>query len=227
MNATAVKCFSPIIWKRTWIFSLAESQYAISSIATGSSDVQVITKYFRDMENREKERQKTGGGKDNKTPAYIVFALDKDLFERSEFFKEVIQDKEYRGFSFIPAFENVSKECTKLVDFRQGNILIDLNDPDAPDIAITSDAVDPGYLKKSMISLSKINLLLDSDKSYSLPSMITFLEMYGVGKVEHLNPFSRWERNNPVKSLAVPIGIGTDGKLFTLDLHEKHQGPHG
>ena len=51
--------------------------------------------------------------------------------------------------------------------------------------------------------------------------------MYNVGKVEHLNPISRWERNNPVKSLAVPIGMGTDGKLFTLDLHEKYQGPHG
>ena len=42
-----------------------------------------------------------------------------------------------------------------------------------------------------------------------------------------MSPFSRWETNNPVKSLAVPIGVGTDGKLFTLDLHEKYQGPHG
>ncbi len=205
-----------------------DNEQTIRFVATNSSDVQVITKYFRDKQTQEEEARKPGSPKnDNKGPSYIVFALDKNLFEQSEVFKELLQDREYRGFSFVPAFENVPKECTKLVDMRKGNVLIDLNNPDAIDIPLTLDSVDFNYLRKSMGNLSRINLHLDSSQTYSLPSMITFLEMYGVGRVEHLNPFSRWERNNPVKSLAVPIGIGTDGKLFTLDLHEKHQGPHG
>ena len=29
-------------------------------------------------------------------------------------------------------------------------------------------------------------------QSYSLPKMVTFLEMYGVGSVEQLNPLKRW-----------------------------------
>lgn len=205
-----------------------DNERTIRFIATNSSDVQVITKYFRDKQSREEEAKKNSFKKtDNKNPAYIVFALDKNLFEQSEIFKELLQDCEYRGFSFIPAFENVPKECTKLIDLHKGNLLIDLNNPDVADIPITLDSVETQWLQKSMGNLSRINLRMDSDKAYSLPSMITFLEMYGVGMVEHLNPFSRWERNNPVKSLAVPIGIGVDGKLFTLDLHEKHQGPHG
>lgn len=204
------------------------NERTVRFVATNSSDVLAISKYFRDKQTQEAEANKHNFKKnETKGAAYIVFALDKNLFEQSEIFKELLQEQEYRGFSFVPAFENVPKECTKLIDLRAGNLLIDLNDPAAADIAITVDVVDPYYLRRSMSSLSKINLLMDSETSYSLPSMITFLEMYGVGKVEHLNPFSRWERNNPVKSLAVPIGIGTDGKLFTLDLHEKHQGPHG
>lgn len=201
-----------------------DNERTIRFLATNSSDVQVITKYFRDKESRENGWEK---GDKNKQVAHIVFALDKNLFEQSEIFKEILQDRNYRGFSFVPAFENVPKECTKLIDFRADNLLIDLNNPDVQDIPVTIDDVDSDYLKRSMNDLSRINLLLDSDSSYSLPSMVTFLEMYGVGKVEHLNPFSRWENNNPVKSLAVPIGIGTDGQLFTLDLHEKRQGPHG
>lgn len=200
----------------------------IRFVATNSSDVQIITKYFRDQQEQEND-SKNGSYNRNKSknPAYIVFALDKDLFERSEIFKELLQEKEYQGFSFVAAFENVPKECSRLMDLRMSNMLIDLNDPNVPDIPVTVDSVDPGYLRAGMKSLSQINLLMDSSKAYTLPSMITFLEMYGVGRVEHLNPLSRWERNNPVKSLAVPIGVGTDGKLFTLDLHEKHQGPHG
>lgn len=197
-------------------------------VATNTSDVQVISKYFRDKESQYEASRSTSFGKTtSKQPAYIVFALDKNLFEQSEIFKELLQDEKYRGFSFVPAFENVPKECRKLVDLRQKNLLVDLNQSAATDIALTIDDVDPAYFHNSMHNLSKIDLLMDGDKSVALPSMVTFLEMYGVGKVEHLNPFSRWERNNPVKSLAVPIGVGTDGKLFTLDLHEKHQGPHG
>ena len=57
--------------------------------------------------------------------------------------------------------------------------------------------------------------------------MITFLEMFDVGRIEHLVSANRWKENNPVKSLATPVGISTDGSLFCLDLHEKYQGPHG
>lgn len=204
------------------------NERTIRFLATSSADAQVIAKYFRDKETEAEAHRKANFGKDNtKQPAYIVFALDKNLFDQSGIFKELLQAEKYRGFSFVPAFENVPKECTKLVDLRQHSLLINLNDPNAPDIPLTPDDLDPIHLSRSMHNLSRVNLLMDSDKTYSLPSMVTFLEMYGVGKVEHLNPLSRWERNNPVKSLAVPIGLGTDGKLFTLDLHEKHQGPHG
>lgn len=205
-----------------------DNERTIRFVATSSSDVQVITKYFRDKQMQESEAQKINFNRVKKKHlAYIVFALDKNLLEQSEIFKELLQDTTYRDFSFVPAFDNVPKECSKLIDLRKDNLLVDLNNPDVADLSLNVDTFDPYFLNKRMKSLSKINLALDSNQSYSLPSMITFLEMYGVGKVEHLNPLSRWVQNNPVNSLAVPIGIGMDGNLFTLDLHEKHQGPHG
>ena len=36
-----------------------------------------------------------------------------------------------------------------------------------------------------------------------------------------------WERAVPERSLAVPIGVRADGSLFSFDIHEKAQGPHG
>lgn len=205
-----------------------DNEKTIRFVATNSSDVQVITKYFRDKEILESDKKSSLFDKDKKKhPAYIIFSLDKNLFEQSEIIKEVLQSEKYPGISIVSAFDNAPKECTKLIDFRSGNTLVNLNDPEASDIALTIDNVDSAYLQRSMNELSKIRLLLEGDSSYTLPSMMTFLEMYNVGMVEHLNPLSRWERNNPVKSLAVPIGVGTDGNIFTLDLHEKHQGPHG
>ena len=205
-----------------------DNERSIRFIATNSSEVQVITKYFRDKDILGTDQKNfTFDSDKKKQPSYVVFALDKNLFDQSEIFKELLQGEKYRGVSIVAAFENVPKECTKLVDLRANDILVDLNDSESSDIMLAVDSVDRNYFEGSMKNLSRINLLLEEDSSFALPSMVTFLEMYGVGLVEHLNPISRWEHNNPVKSLAVPVGVGTDGKLFTLDLHEKHQGPHG
>lgn len=77
-----------------------------------------------------------------------------------------------------------------------------------------------------MHTLANIRLK-QASRALSLPKMITFLEMFNTGRIEQLNPLKRWQENNPVKSLAAPVGVGEDGSAFMLDLHEKRQGPHG
>ena len=52
------------------------------------------------------------------------------------------------------------------------------------------------------------NIELDlSARQYTLPAMMTFLEMFGVSKLEHLNPLTRWKENNPTISLQTPVGV--------------------
>lgn len=65
------------------------------------------------------------------------------------------------------------------------------------------------------------------DEESSLPTSMSFLEMYNVARLEQLNIRNRWKTNDPITSLSVPIGVHTSGDLFTLDLHEKYHGPHG
>ena len=69
--------------------------------------------------------------------------------------------------------------------------------------------------------------LLEVDEQSSLPNSLSFLEMFDVSKIEQLNIFNRWKSNDPTVSLATPIGLHSSGEVFTLDLHEKFQGPHG
>ena len=61
----------------------------------------------------------------------------------------------------------------------------------------------------------------------SIPDSVTFMEMYGAETFEDLQVSSRWEKNAPYKSLAVPIGLRGQGDLVRLNLHEKAHGPHG
>lgn len=74
--------------------------------------------------------------------------------------------------------------------------------------------------------LANIPIEIEKENS-SLPTMISFLEMYDVGNVEQLNILDRWRNSNPTKTLQVPIGVDKNRELFKLDLHEKAHGPHG
>ena len=61
----------------------------------------------------------------------------------------------------------------------------------------------------------------------SIPDSVTFMEMYGAETFEDLQVPSRWKKNAPYKSLAVPIGLRGQDDLVQLNLHEKAHGPHG
>ncbi len=71
--------------------------------------------------------------------------------------------------------------------------------------------------------------LKDRASEAELPSSITFLQGYHARRVEDLDVFSRWERSEPHRTLAAPIGMMAGRKLFylnVLDGNEAH-GPHG
>lgn len=205
-----------------------DNDRSIRFLATDMAEAQTIAKYISGkwssisgLDNNQRVEKEL-----KKRESYALFVLNKDLFDGIEFFKDLLSSDSYAGVSLVAAFDNPPKECTKLLDLRDGSSVVDLVHPEMEDQQLTADELASEWIDNSMRMLSCTNLRLDS-QTFSLPSMITFLDMFGVGRIEHLNPIARWADNNPVKSLAAPIGVGTDGKLFSLDLHEKRQGPHG
>lgn len=161
-------------------------------------------------------------------PFYVVFCLDKGLFDSVEPFKRVEHTESCKGISIIAAYDGFPLECTKLLRAADGDcILEDLQDPTVPDQKYIPDSLDYAKLRRSARQLSHLRLSGGQKSLFLLPKKLSFLEMYGVGRVEHLAPLKRWQENNPGKSLAAPVGVGADGELFYLDLHEKFQGPHG
>lgn len=159
-------------------------------------------------------------------PVYVVLALSKELFDCVESLKGILSEGEYVGVSIVAAFDGIPKECSRIIDLRTRPKLVALASVGQDDQQFDSDYCDESAAHEAMREIMGLKLMIGS-RTYALPNMVTFLEMFCAGRVEHLNPLRRWAENNPVKSLSVPIGIGTDGRLFTLDLHETRQGPHG
>ena len=81
-------------------------------------------------------------------------------------------------------------------------------------------------MKKCVDVLSNIPIEFEQDLR-NLPTTLSFLELYGVGKLEQLNIRNRWKSNDPTKSLKAPLGVNDQSNTIYLDLHEKFHGPHG
>ena len=87
-------------------------------------------------------------------------------------------------------------------------------------VGFRHDSFDTAVLDK--VSQRIADIELDEQRTaYAMPDMLTFLEMFNVSKIEHLNSLTRWKENNPIISLKTPVGIDENGETFNLDLHDR------
>ncbi|MCM1103362.1 MAG: type VII secretion protein EssC [Clostridium sp.] len=163
-------------------------------------------------------------------PYYIIVSASKALSNKCAFITDVLQNKNLKGFRMICAYDEMKslpKECSTVVcvNGSQG-IMYDTTWNAGVNVNFVQDAVPVKYAQQMIRNMADRQLDLNQGR-YDLPDMLTFMDMFGVGKCEHLNISQRWRNNDPVKSLRAPIGVDTNGETFYLDLHEKFHGPHG
>lgn len=164
------------------------------------------------------------------SPYYVVIAADKKLAESSDVIEQLAKFKGNSGFSLIygtDALNDLPKDVSSVVYVGGNNSCIfDRTDTSGKTQLFVPDVINEGVVDAVAEKLANIELDLSS-QHYALPNMITFMEMFNVGKIEHLNILTRWKENNPTKTLQTPVGVDSYGGIFNLDLHEKFHGPHG
>jgi len=196
-------------------------------LATNTNEAYQISEYLKTELEDDTVNQRQLKVILKERPYYVVFALNKKIFDSMEVLKDVMKSDVNCGVSVVAVFNDIPKECSKIFSLdTQSNSVIFLKEPAREKEVFYLDGYEEKLAANTMLKVSNTCLKLVS-QAYSLPKMITFLDMFGVGRIEHLNPLQRWQENNPVKTLAAPVGVATDGSTFTLDLHEKFQGPHG
>ena len=172
------------------------------------------------------DKQKSG----EMLPYYLILSTSKRLSDKCDALRTLLQQTGYCGCTVIQTAEkqkDLPKETNLVIhaDGKQSEVYA-RSDTAGGAIRFAADDLKPG----TMEAVAKViaNIELDqTDRHFALPNMMTFLEMFSVGKVDHLNSLTRWKENNPTKTLQTPVGVDTQGEPFLLDLHEKYHGPHG
>ena len=166
----------------------------------------------------------------NVSPYYLIIVDNIKKNKNVEIIDKILKEENNIGFGIIVLNDGISNLPNEINNFltaagdKSAIIKNDLNVNNQQVFNMdNTDNIDLPLMCEKLSNIPiKLPLELDEQKT-----SISFLEMYKVGRVEQLNLLDRWQKNNPVNSLSVPIGIHSDGELFNLDLHEKFHGPHG
>ena len=168
--------------------------------------------------------------KETYTPYYLILTDNYPKIRKLGICDKILNIKDDIGFGLVIIDDKLSHLPSKCVNFITldssfcGILRTDIDDYyQQTFIHEIDENID---MEKCIETLSNIPIEFEQDLRY-LPTSLSFLEMYGVGKVEQLNIRNRWKLNDPTKSLKTPLGINDQSNLIYLDLHEKFHGPHG
>jgi S-DNA-T family DNA segregation ATPase FtsK/SpoIIIE len=167
---------------------------------------------------------------EDESPYYVIICLDKELSDKTECVKRILENKKQMKFSVLTMFE-------RLVDLpKESTAVISVQSNGSGELTLIGDVseepIDFVYDREN-IDMDRVtrvlaNTFIDiAGTDYTLPKRFTFFEMLDIGLVEHLNLYENWKANDPTKSLAATIGVDIYGESFKLDLHERAHGPHG
>ncbi|MCL2136260.1 MAG: type VII secretion protein EssC [Coriobacteriia bacterium] len=162
---------------------------------------------------------------------YVLFVANQDLAYTTDIINSVNALRVNKGFSvitFADELRELPKECSCIIELSgTDGVYYDPKDSSGKQTSFNSDiSLDLGIARAFAEKIAGIKLD-ESASENSLPSSLGFLEMFEVGKVEHLNIKNRWAESNPTRSLGVPLGVDSQGMFSILDAHEDAHGPHG
>ena len=163
-------------------------------------------------------------------PHYVVLVTDEKLILDHVIMEFFTEDPTELGCSLIfveDVMSSLSENIQTVINIKDRNTgQLVMEEGVLKETDFRLDHFPTDYDKERIArTLAPLNHL--QNLKSSIPDSVTFMEMYGAETFEDLQVSSRWKKNAPYKSLAVPIGLRGQDDLVQLNLHEKAHGPHG
>ena len=191
-----------------------------------------IEKEYIERINDEKQREavETEEGHINYKPYYLIITDNYSKVRKLNMDNLILDNNLNLGFGFIILENKLSQLPSQCLDFiNLGNDYSEVLKNNSEEYSVTrfKDEINY-YIDYSKYCEILANLFVEIESAgKQIPDSLSFLDMFGLKKVEQLNTLTRWKKNDPTSSLRALVGVGADDSKIYLDLHEKYHGPHG
>ena len=209
-----------------------EFRYVANTMFSASTLDKTVDEELK--ERKASDENEFGKEKKQKTPFYLFVVTNPDMIEKSEIENYLDSNREGFGIGVIYVYNRIDdlpKSCNIIVDIQK----------DCNEVFHKSNIgfkqkfeIDKFTANKTEIfarSLAPVRLA-EKKSVADMPTCITFLEGYGVKKVDELPVWDNWNDANIGKSMAVPLGIRANGEQFMFNVqwgsdYTRYHGPFG
>ncbi|MGT2743027.1 type VII secretion protein EssC [Streptococcus plurextorum] len=191
---------------------------------------QLLTSLYQIIKERKLDSDQDKSSEKQYAPRYVLLITDLSLMLDHNIMEYINEDLSHLGIHYIfveEVIESLPEHVKTVVDYRgdkkgtlllQDDVYVNKAFAPLPPIALKEKE----NFARQMAGINHVQTLRNS-----IPNSVTFLEMYGVTRVEELNLLNRWEENETYQTMAVPLGVRGRDDILYLNLHEKAHGPHG
>ncbi|MDR3136851.1 MAG: type VII secretion protein EssC [Coriobacteriales bacterium] len=221
----------------------------IRLIAATIGEAAYLSRYLEQILAQRAESKDPDSRSQRPLPHFILINANGEIGKNLHIIKRISALSDNCGFSIIQIAENITdlaKDTNCIIEFdldanrSQKKVAAETEslmadkaswyDPADPaqQILFTCDPAVPLEESRQIpCHMSALNYTQHQEITSVLPKSLGFFEMFRVGKPEHLNIIRRWKDSDPIHSLAAPLGLGGDGEMCFVDVHEDAHGPHG
>ena len=215
-------------WARWLPHVFTSEDRELRMVASDPNAVQeVITHLDEVLAMRAESAQEKGEKEDEELPLphYVIFCTNPELLDNKPIMRHLLAHS--WGMTLVlvsPSMEFLPKECRIVLDANASPGVVYTSDGDARRVEFEYPNLE--LLRRFSHMLAPLRVK-DSSESAAIPSMVAFLDIYGVRDVENLDVWRFWTRNRAYEGLRSIIGLGAGSQQFVLDISDKAHGPHG
>lgn len=200
-----------------------------------ANDEKSLNKLLRTMEDLVDQRcretvpfGRNDGGIAPQSPYYLFVFANYDMVKGRSIIKKICKSDPNAGVGALLLFDsiyNLPQECGMIVEV-QGSDGKAYPRERANDV-VFFEIETLKHHEYDTFARAMAPIRIESTGNNSLPTSISFLQGYRIKRPKDYGIERAWLHPEPDKSMAVPIGVRSNGEPFMFDIHEKKHGPHG
>lgn len=199
---------------------VASKPAAIHDVMSHLDEILTMRKNPEDAEAGEEE-----GGNAMPLPHYVIFCTSYRLLEDEPVMRRLLTNK--LGMTLVmvaPSLELLPKESHLIINLSSKPGFLHTSEGD-------TTKVDFEYANHNLLTTFAHQIaplrVRDAAENAAIPTLVSFLDIYGVRRVEDLDIWRMWTENHTYEGLRSTIGYSAGSRPFVLDISDKYHGPHG
>ena len=221
-------------WARWLPHVFTSEDRELRMVAFTPSDVHDVVSYLEEVltirKNNASERisqdNEAEGGKDAPPlPHYVIFCTNYSILEDELIIRQLLTNR--HGMTLVMLGKDMTglpKECRVVLNVEGGKGHIHYSEG-------TNREVDFEYPDRSLVKTFSREMaplrVQDVAENAAIPTLVSFLDIYGVRRTEDLEVWRMWTENHTYEGLRSVIGYRAGSQPFVLDISDRFHGPHG